>query len=57
MVDTQTVNRRVALNSRLSGAPTAECLRWEERFLPPPSAGELLVQALYVTLDPYMRAG
>jgi NADPH-dependent curcumin reductase len=55
MPETQTVNRRIVLNKRPSGAPTAESFRLEERVMPAPLAGELLLQTRYLSLDPYMR--
>ena len=37
------VNRRIVLNSRPCGAPTAENFRLEKVTVPVPSAGEVLV--------------
>jgi NADPH-dependent curcumin reductase CurA len=50
-----TVNRRIILSSRPVGAPTAENFRLEEIVVPVPSAGQVLLRALYLSLDPYMR--
>jgi len=51
-----TVNRRIVLNSRPKGKPTADNFRMEE--VPPadPQDGELSLQTLYLSLDPYMRS-
>ncbi len=49
------VNRRIVLNSRPSGAPSADNFRLEELAVPVPSAGEMLLRTLYLSLDPYMR--
>jgi len=50
-----TVNRRIVLNSRPFGAPTAENFRLEELAVPIPTAGQLLLRTMYLSLDPYMR--
>jgi NADPH-dependent curcumin reductase CurA len=49
------VNRRIVLNSRPVGVPTAENFRLEEQIVPVPSTGQLLLRTLYLSLDPYMR--
>jgi NADPH-dependent curcumin reductase CurA len=49
------VNRRIVLNSRPVGAPTAANFRLEERAVPAPLTGQLLLRTLYLSLDPYMR--
>jgi len=49
------VNCRIVLNSRPCGAPTAENFRLEKVAVPVPSAGEVLLRTLYLSLDPYMR--
>ncbi|HEX2769305.1 MAG TPA: NADP-dependent oxidoreductase [Geobacteraceae bacterium] len=55
MSPNNTVNRRIILNSRSVGAPTAENFRLEEIVVPDPSAGQVLLRTLYLSLDPYMR--
>jgi len=50
-----TVNRRIVLASRPSGKPTAANFRLEKVDVPPVGDGQVLVQTLYLSLDPYMR--
>jgi NADPH-dependent curcumin reductase CurA len=52
---TATVNRRIVLARRPKGAPTLEDFRLEESSIPEPAEGQLLLQTLYLSLDPYMR--
>ena len=52
---THTRNRRVLLNSRPEGAPTPGNFRLDEVDVPAPSAGQVLLHNLYLSLDPYMR--
>jgi len=49
------VNRRIILNARPRGAPTAEDFRLESDSVPTPAAGQILLRTLYLSLDPYMR--
>jgi NADPH-dependent curcumin reductase len=49
------VNRRIILSSRPSGAPTPQNFRSDEQPVRSRSDGELLLQTLYLSLDPYMR--
>jgi len=49
------VNRRIVLNSRPVGAPTVENFHLEELVVPVPSAGQVLLRTLFLSLDPYMR--
>jgi NADPH-dependent curcumin reductase CurA len=49
------VNRRIVLNARPRGAPKAEDFRLENKPVPTPAAGQLLLRTLYLSLDPYMR--
>jgi NADPH-dependent curcumin reductase CurA len=46
---------RIALASRPKGAPTAENFSLETGPIPSPAAGEVLVEVLWLSLDPYMR--
>jgi NADPH-dependent curcumin reductase CurA len=49
------INRKIVLNSRPVGAPTAENFRLEEAAIAAPAAGQVLLRTLYLSLDPYMR--
>ncbi len=49
------VNRRIVLASRPEGMPTPANFRLEEAPVPEPRHGEVLVRALWLSLDPYMR--
>ena len=49
------LNRRIVLASRPQGAPQAHDFRLEQVALPVPEKGEVLLQTLYLSLDPYMR--
>src|SRR5258706_1557544 len=49
------LNRRIVLNSRPVGAPSTANFRLEELAVPTPSAGQVLMRTLYLSLDPYMR--
>ena len=55
MPQNNSVNRRIVLHSRPAGAPTAENFLLEELDIPAPSAGQLLLRTMYLSLDPYMR--
>jgi len=48
-------NRRIVLNSRPIGAPTADNFRLESTPIPPLAPGQVLLRTLYLSLDPYMR--
>lgn len=50
-----TLNRRVVLNSRPIGAPTESDFRIEEGTVPVPTEGQILLRTIYLSLDPYMR--
>src|SRR6266446_1388621 len=49
------VNRRFLLASRPVGMPKESDFRMEEAPVPVPQAGEVLLRALYLSVDPYMR--
>ncbi|MBC9177117.1 NADP-dependent oxidoreductase [Pseudoroseomonas ludipueritiae] len=51
----QTVSRQIRLAARPEGRPGPEHFRLEEHPVPPPAEGEVLLQTLYLSLDPYMR--
>jgi NADPH-dependent curcumin reductase CurA len=55
MSQNTTVNRRIVLNARPHGAPTASDFRMESCPVPKPEDGPLLLRTLYLSLDPYMR--
>lgn len=48
-------NRRILLRRRPVGLPVAEDFALEEVPLPEPAEGEVLVEHLYLSLDPYQR--
>ena len=50
--DTQ---RRIALVARPRGRPAASDFRLESTPIPTPAAGQVLLQTLWLSLDPYMR--
>ncbi len=49
------VNRQITLAHRPVGMPEGSDFRLVETPMPRPGAGEALVRALYLSLDPYMR--
>jgi NADPH-dependent curcumin reductase len=51
----KTINRRIVLAARPTGAPLASDFREEDSDIPVPAAGEVLLRTLYLSLDPYMR--
>ena len=55
MSQSTTVNRRIVLNNRPVGAPTADDFRMESAPVPQPDPGQILLRTLYLSLDPYMR--
>src|ERR1022692_1370871 len=50
-----TMNRQITLAARPVGMPKPSDFRLEESPMPSPGGGEVLVQALYLSVDPYMR--
>lgn len=48
-------NRRIVLASRPVGEPTTANFRLESAPIPVPAEGQVLLRALYLSLDPYMR--
>lgn len=48
-------NQTILLASRPQGEPTAAQFKFETSEAPTPSAGQVLLKALYVSVDPYMR--
>lgn len=55
MSQTTTDNRRIVLNTRPRGAPTAADFRIESDPIAKPEVGQVLLRTLYLSLDPYMR--
>jgi NADPH-dependent curcumin reductase CurA len=49
------VNRRIVLAARPEGRPKPSDFRLEEVASPEPQEGEVLLQVVYLSLDPYMR--
>jgi NADPH-dependent curcumin reductase CurA len=49
------VNRRITLAARPDGYPTEANFKLVEDKVPSPGPGQVLVRALYLSLDPYMR--
>jgi len=49
------VNRQITLATRPVGMPKESDFRLAETQVPRPAGGEVLVQALYLSVDPYMR--
>ena len=52
---TPTKNRRIVLAKRPQGEPTPADFRLEETPIPALKDGELLLQTVFLSLDPYMR--
>src|SRR5688572_8181924 len=50
-----TTNLQIRLTSRPSGEPTLDNFTRTEQKTPEPQAGQMLLRALYLSLDPYMR--
>ncbi|WP_350431577.1 NADP-dependent oxidoreductase [Shewanella sp. H8] len=50
-----TQNRRIVLASRPQGEPVANNFRLETVNKPIPAQGEVLLRAVYLSIDPYMR--
>jgi NADPH-dependent curcumin reductase CurA len=50
-----TLNRQITLAARPVGMPKESDFRLEESAMPLPGGGEVLVQARYLSVDPYMR--
>jgi NADPH-dependent curcumin reductase CurA len=54
-VEAESINRRILLIRRPDGAPSASDFEMESAPIPEPSAGQLLLRTLMLSLDPYMR--
>jgi len=55
VAEAATVNRRIVLAQRPSGAPATPDFRLENAAVPEPAAGQVLLRTLILSLDPYMR--
>ncbi len=55
MYQAKAVNRIIILKSRPVGTPILENFHLQERSIPVPADGQLLLRAHYLSLDPYMR--
>ncbi len=51
----QAINRRIVLDHRPVGEPSAANFRLEKQPVPAAGAGQLLLRTRYLSLDPYMR--
>ena len=52
---TKLENQRIVLASRPEGQPNRENFRLEQSEVPEPADGEVLLETIYLSLDPYMR--
>ena len=52
-----TVSRQIRLKNRIVGMSKEDDFEIVEATLPEPAAGEVLVENLYTSVDPYMRGG
>lgn len=55
MSQSTTTNRQIVLAERPHGEPTDSSFRLIESPIPEPGAGQMLLRAVYLSLDPYMR--
>ncbi len=55
MNEQQSINRRIVLNSRPNGVPTADNFRLEQTAVADMGSGHVLLKNLFLSLDPYMR--
>lgn len=52
-----TISRQIRLKNRIIGMPKESDFELVETVLPDPEDGEVLVENLYMSVDPYMRGG
>ncbi len=52
---TSSTNRRITLAARPAGYPKESDFKLEETPVPSPGEGQVLVQAIWLSLDPYQR--
>ena len=55
MYQSKPINRAIVLKSRPVGAPKRENFFLEEREIPVPQQGQILLRTQFLSLDPYMR--
>ena len=55
MSQSTTTNRQIVLSERPHGEPTDSSFRMTETAIPVPGQDEMLLRAVYLSLDPYMR--
>lgn len=55
MPQSSTINRQILLASRPVGAPGPDNFKLVESPIPVPGQGQMLLRALWMSLDPYMR--
>tara|TARA_R110001592_G_scaffold363357_1_gene685117 strand:+ start:22862 stop:23956 length:1095 start_codon:yes stop_codon:yes gene_type:complete len=55
MPQSNTTNRQILLASRPVGAPGPDNFKLVENSIPTPQTGQMLLRALWMSLDPYMR--
>jgi NADPH-dependent curcumin reductase len=55
MNQTPELNRRIVLAARPQGLPRPQDFRLDTAPVPTPAEGQVLLQTLYLSLDPYMR--
>ena len=54
-MQTEKCNRQIILAARPQGLPVLENFRVDEKPVPTPDEGQVLLRTLYLSLDPYMR--
>jgi len=55
MSPSASTNRRIVMARRPAGAPEPADFRMEATAIPAPADGQVLLQTIYLSLDPYMR--
>ncbi len=55
LMDGQKINRQIILESRPNGMPTASNFKLKESSIPEPKTNEVLINSLFLSVDPYMR--
>ena len=49
------ISQQILLKSRPKGTPTQDNFEFQDVEVPAPAAGEVQVQNIYMSVDPYMR--
>ncbi len=55
MTQSKELNRKIILAERPVGAPNDRTLKMVTEAIPEPAEGQMLIRAVYLSLDPYMR--